>query len=82
MSETFRVILRCTCGYPLVVDTGKAVRATFGELKIYKDTGKVVASCRRCPLYHVLEAGKETGQSQQAAIIFTAMLDKTEQPVL
>ncbi len=39
----------------MVVDTGTCVRACFGELKIYRDTGKVVASCRRCPAYHVLE---------------------------
>jgi hypothetical protein len=41
----------------LVVDEGELVRINFGQVRIFKDTGKVLATCRRCPEVHTIEAG-------------------------
>jgi hypothetical protein len=51
------VLMRCSCGLPLVVDEGPALRLNLGQFRIFKDTGKVVGTCRRCPKEHVIDAG-------------------------
>lgn len=53
-----RVLVTCECGYALVIDDGASIRLRHGSWRIYKDTGKIVANCRRCPREHVIDAGR------------------------
>lgn len=77
--------MRCSCGYSLVVDYGDRIHFNFGEWRLYKDTGKVEACCRRCPKKHIIEPGKELRATMQASIVCTILaetLDNRDMPVL
>lgn len=52
------VLKRCHgCNAVLITDEGGSVRFSVGELRMFKDTGKITCQCRRCPVSTVLDPG-------------------------
>lgn len=82
-----RVLMRCeVCGYVLVTDHGDWVQFNFGSWYIYRDTGKVVAHCRRCQKHHVIDAGADTKavsvMPPLISLVFLTTLDKGKEAVI
>lgn len=78
-----RVLMRCdACQYVLVTDHGDWVQLNFGSWYIYRDTGKVVAHCRRCQKHHVIEAGTDkkavSAMPPVVSLVFNVPLDKAD----
>lgn len=55
------ILFRCNCGYALVTDEGgDTVRFNFSEWRINRRTGRVTATCRRCPTTHTIREASES----------------------
>lgn len=73
----FRALARCRCGDPLIILRPQHATLYFSELKIYRDTGKIVVRCQACNEMHVLDPGTSPSAPSPAASEFKQAVSLT-----